>query len=234
MLLLLIFLVVFILVILSLILNPAAVSNLSPSNVQPNNLKDYSNLKQKIVALNEPKLEGPYQNINNYLTILANKYNSVNDKYNALTKISEQFSLIYSQTNNPKYRTIFPVLTKFAKENFPKQYNFGDFYSICQDPTCADGPQPVEILAITNDLKKTDLAPQVQTSLKTDILNAGYISTREEKNGKQMQFDAYYNAVLTITQYKSTSSGNKQVLEELHNFLGKYYPNELKIAENKN
>lgn len=195
--------------------------------VQDTGLKNYAQFKEKIIPLlpldNQDKLSKA-------ISALENKNNPNKVRFNALRVIEEVISSQYGKTNNHKYFTLLYDLDKFAKENFPKDYEAGiGFKSVCQDPKCADSPQPPEILQIIEEVKKSDLPLYVIDNVAGELKNTTYI----EKKYKQITFDSYYFDLAEIKNYldASPSASKTKIYIDFKKFLQQNFPSEFKDME---
>lgn len=195
------------------------------------NLKGYDIIKPKVLELSTADNVVSQRAVTN-LTILENNKASKSDQYKAISDIGVYFSILYGQTNDPKYKSIFPYLDKFAKENFGKLYDKADFYQICQDPTCADGPIPDEIAKIINDITlKSSYSEETKQQLISGLKDASYINKKE---GEQMIYDTYYNVLQNLHYFENKSTNptvDKQISAELEKFLESKYPKRLEESK---
>lgn len=200
------------------------------SSIIRSELKGYDSFKSEIIA-NSNYSEGTSNRIKSYLNILENSKTTEKEKYEALNNLSKIFSLIYSNTNDPKYRPIFDLMDTFAKNNFPKLYKESDHKILCMDPGCAESPQPKEILEIINKIKTSNLPERYKEGIEMELINAGYLPDKYSN----IKFDDYYSNLTFIKIYLDKSASKDTQIQEAHDklrdFLEKNYPKELEERE---
>lgn len=204
------------------------------STMQPTNttgLKGYTALEQKLKSLGKDQSIGTsnaYIRAVKRLNSLTDKNLSEKDKYQALSQAQVLLFILYSDTNNPKLYPTQKDFRDFAKENFPKLYNEKeDFLIGCVDSTCADSPQPPEILDIVNDIKSSTLSAHLQQNLTRYILNVGYMP----KNAVKARGSAYLIRVELINDAFGTPYGETNpISNKLKKFIKENYPEQYKEA----
>lgn len=202
------------------------------------NLKGYDSLKEKIYTLNSTN--GPqdgaiaYERIVPDLTILENNKKSSNDKYQTLLDIVSTIEKSYLYTNDPQYPSFIKTISDFSKENFPKEFNSGDFSYQCADPTCATTPVPKEVQDAIDQINQSNVDQRYKTTYIRNILNASYLPTKTED---QINYavGSYLVAVGVLKSNPVFSENNlgDSVYNQIRSYLEKTYPVELKKAESK-
>ena len=198
-------------------------------------LKNYDEIRQKIgVVLNDPKYSlnpNDKNRIISRLNILENKKSKPEEAYLATKEIALFLSSAYSDTNNPKYRELAQEVGDFAKINFAKQYNKNNFDLACQDSTCAENPQPQEILEIISDINNSDFPEYIKMSLTKDILNVGYLPDSLRQDKAQI----YLILIDDIVSYNSlsTSGAGERIHLKFSEYIQKEYPDELEQFKKK-
>lgn len=196
---------------------------------QKSGLIGYAQLQEKIKSLASDK---EIASSNYYLRALE-KVNAVSDKklsekdrYDSLAQARIFISTLYSNTNNTKLYPLQLDLRNFAKENFPKLYSQDkDFTVTCVDPTCAEIPQPPEILEIVEDLKASTLSAELKNDLTIHILNVGYLP----KSNTRLRAAAYIIMLDLIKDYFNiTKGGTHPIAEKMISYIMKNYPEEYK------
>ena len=185
-------------------------------------------LEQKIISTLANTSSGKNNEnsrILNKLTILEDAKVSQAEKYNALVSISSFLQGLYSQSNDPKlYNLINKDVLEYAKKNFPQYYNENYFVYSCQDPSCADSPQPPDILKIVVEIKASDFPTDVKQSLTQDLINTGYRS-KAENAGKRSQYKTISNMIRANNDF-SPNGQNIKISQEIDDFIKKSFPNE--------
>ncbi len=224
---------VFILIVVIIILGISIYwANNSNKTVSVSSLKGYSALKQKIsnLAKNEPELEQDalYQKTASYTQQIASS--SKKDSYDNTARGYDSLTSLYSITSNPKLVPIIKAYSLFAKENFPSEYKSSQFVYLCQDPTCAETPQPPEILKIIDEIKQSDFPKQVQKDTAQNLLTTGYLP----KANEEQKFNEYLFMVQALRNYGefSKSGENIKISDELYNFVKKAFPKNFESIKN--
>jgi len=232
----------FICLVLSILLLIGCIYYISSSNTSGNqtlttvgsNLKGYTEIKQEISNLLANAKTDMSSSIRSRIyqkfTILESKNSSPTQGYQAINQITIFISSTYSQTHNPQYRRIINDLDRFAKNNFSKQYNKNDFFTICQDSTCQDEPTPAQIVKIIDEINKSDMPDGVKNSLVLNLTNANYMT----KNNRYDKFIVYNFVANQLKSYSifSPSGANLTIANDLQNFLDVTYPQEKKTYSN--
>lgn len=199
-------------------------------------LKGYSELRPKIDSLLENPNVPPVMvsRVSLKYKTLEDNEKSSKDKYDATLAINFYLNSLYSDTNNPIFRPISEDLGNFAKLNFPTLYEKKMFDTVCQDKSCAESPQPKEILKIIDDIKKSNLPDELKKTTAQDLLNPGFLPNNK-RSGKVRVYFIILNTIKGFTtDYPSKEIQN--IYNELDNYLEKYFSSEyedVKIEYNK-
>lgn len=191
----------------------------------------YSDLKQKITTVASSESGAPnsgYSRMADYFTILEKENASAKEKYDALVSVFYFLGSEYSRTNNHEYYSLINEdVDNFAKDNFPQYYEKEYFRTSCQDPSCADSNQPVELKNILEVVEKSDFPSKVKETLTEDLVNTGYKSDETEKLGKAWQ----YMVIAEITRgndWYSNTGSNREVADLITKMVINNYPEEYK------
>lgn len=194
---------------------------------------DLSSIINKVSVLGKDKEVSSKSDYNNALKNLDNAKNeSISEKqrYNALAAASENLQSLYSYTNeHALYGLINKDLDDYAKETFPALYDEAYFSYPCQDPACAEQPQPYEIDKIINDLKASNLPDYMKDSYSQDLINNGYRSDTE-KYGKVAQY-LVIAADIRYATASSTTGVNIKIARDIQAYVKAKYPDVYKIYE---
>lgn len=206
--------------------------NNSSNKVSSSNLKGYSELKQKIsdFSKNNPTIaeDALYQKTVSYTEQIGSS--SVKDRYNNAVRGYDALTSLYSITSNSKFVPIIKQYVQFAKENFPSEYKPRQFVYLCQDPTCAEEPQPEEIVKIVDKIRGSDFPEQVQKSTVQNLLTTGYLP----KANRDQKFNEYIFITQAIRSYSdfSKTGANIKISDELYNFVKSAFTEEFNKARN--
>lgn len=150
------------------------------------------------------------------------------EKYKNLVAASEKVQLIYSTYNNKKlYKYINEDLASYAKGEFPDQYNANSFDYPCQDPSCAESEQPKEILAIVEDIKKSDIPQFYKDNFIRNLINTGYESGSHSKAWQYYATARSFEASSDL----SPSGANLVISNDIKAFLKSTYPEDFKLFQ---
>lgn len=231
-----VFFIVFLIVVLSAsILYIENYNSNTPSYKESvgSNLINYDPIRQKIGELvadkNNELNPTDRDRIIKRLSILEDKKMNSEDKYKAIQEIVLFLSSTYSDSNNSKYKKLALEIGEFVKVNFPNSYNKNSYSFACQDESCAEEPQPKEILDIVNDINNSDLPDYIKKSLAKDMLNTGYLPN--DKRNEKAKF--YFLDALDSLRYNdlSNSGAGEKIHDKLIAYLTKEYPKELEKLE---
>jgi hypothetical protein len=141
------------------------------------NLKGYAQLKQKFDALAATN-QNAYRTAMEQFNVLEDKKASAKTQYTALAKTAFYLSDDYAKLFNPKiYSLVNKDFAAFAKNNFGSYFKQNDFSIPCQDPTCAESPQPKDIINIINEIKAEPNIPDGdKNAMIGNLTNAGFIT----------------------------------------------------------
>ncbi|MBI3984483.1 MAG: hypothetical protein HY344_00880 [Candidatus Levybacteria bacterium] len=201
--------------------------NFSLNNqTEPEGLEGYNELNKQATTFVKENAPRSSQRISTQFGKIADKNLSDKEKYEATKLLFTDLIFVYADTNNPEAAKILDNIISFAKDNFPKEYNEEDdkLYYPCLDESCADSPQPPEILTIIEDIKESDLDPRLKESVIEDLTNTGYRSKDEAKT-KVYQYlliaeDLKENAP------KSPTNVNAELADKIIDFVKTQYPDE--------
>ena len=203
-------------------------------NTKPAALKNTSSLKGYDVIQNELALLGsdpsisdtaPFQSIVEQMPYLEDNSLNEKQKFDKIVIILDYLIDLTGITNNPKVYPMFDKLGIFSKENFPHYYKPGYFEYFCQDPSCAQHPQPKEIIQIIDEIKSSDIDATIKKTVARDLTNAGFI----EDKYKQQRFNSYIivaDEFYTSDSSFSPSNKAKLIGKELLDYLKISYPKE--------
>ena len=193
-------------------------------------LKGYSQLKTEVNNLfsDQTIAQSPaYTKFFTQLTTVENVNDSASNKYHSLTLAYRNLTEAYNQTNDHALYNLPQELNNFTKVNFPKLYKQNDFAKIyCADTTCADTPQPPEMLKVVDEINASNIPAPVKVTFVRDLTNAGYLS----KNNTQFKTFAYiivagaFNGSGALTK----AGLNEKLSQEILDYVQKTYPNEYK------
>lgn len=195
-------------------------------------LKEYESFKKSSILLgqdNEISSSNYYLRTLRKMNSLTDKKLSEKDKYIMLTQINAFIFALYSDTNNHKLYNFQKELRIFTKFNFPKFYNEKkDFFMTCVDSSCAETPQPPEILDLIKDIESSKLSEKDKIYLKSRLLNIGYMP----KNAIKSRAVSYIIMVGSINDAFNPTSPNtsNDISEKLKKYIKENYPAEFKKA----
>ena len=153
---------------------------------------------------------------------------SKKQKYDNLTSAENNLFDTYLMTKNNKVYTFNTKLNDFSKTNFPEYYKEGDFgLLVCYDSSCADSPQPQEILDIIDEINSSSL-PDEAKKLDSEILIVYTFATKDH-NQTIAKVNNYYFLAQSIkrsSEYEKAGI-NIKISDEIMNYLNKNYPKEL-------
>ncbi|MEK7551643.1 MAG: hypothetical protein AAB532_03515 [Patescibacteria group bacterium] len=196
---------------------------------QSSGLKGYTQLQVRIKSLASDKEIASsnyylraFEKINN---LSSNKLSN-KEKYESLVQARIFLSSLYSDTNKKSLYQIHKDLRGFAQNNFASYSNGkNDFPITCMDSSCADSPQPTEIINIVNDIKTSSISSRLKNDLIIHLQNVGYLP----KTNTKLKATAYLIMLDVMKDYYGiTKSGSNPIVNEYITFLGKYYPEEYK------
>lgn len=201
--------------------------NNNSSYFDGSDIKRFKSFKNKIVLLSN---ESRFKNNDTFLGLLKdlntvqNKKLSTEERYKAMEHSVGIIQIFYSDFNDPKLYDLVKEYNQIAKESFPKYYNSQKFSYPCQDSTCAETPQPEEILKIIEDIQSSDFPDQVKKTLSKDLENAGYLPNNE----RIIKASIYYSLAKMIEQNKDLSNkgDDKKIINKIISFLKAEYKNE--------
>lgn len=147
-----------------------------------------------------------------------------NKQYEAFLQDVSFLHGLYSYTNNPKLYSIQKDFIEFAKLNFPK-YKDNDFSYFCQDSTCAEDPQPKEILTLLTEIEESNILERDKEALIRDITNAGYLS---KKNTESKALTYLMIASLIKSSPEASNSAYKNIANKIENYIKTTYPDTVK------
>lgn len=120
--------------------------------------------------------------VDKYLAQLNDKKIPEKERYSALTNIVFHFAGTYSRVHDPKTRTyVSDTLKKFAKENFPEQYQESDFEIPCSDPECGRQITP-GFQTIIDMVQESKLPDYQKDTIILNLKTVGYTPVSDKFN----------------------------------------------------
>lgn len=200
------------------------------TNISNTNYSNYESTKQKITSLaqeNSLSATPDYGKVMFFFLKLEDKTLTEKDKYNNLVLAQDYLEILYSHTNNHKLYGLNSKLADFSKENFPNYYKKSDFAPIvCLDATCAQNPQPKEILQIIEEINSSNIPQVVKDSFVRSLINPGYMNDNM-LDSKVLNYMVASDGLKTSGAL--TKAGlNEKLSQELNSFLEKKYSGQYK------
>lgn len=192
--------------------------------------KDLNELNLSINNLKSSPYSGRGKIDEYFKNITVEKSESEKIKY--IEALFTEIVFNYSETNDPNYVKTLELIKSYISKNFPKYYSENkDTYNYpCIDPSCADTPQPKEILNIVEEIKKSDLPKELQTTLIMDLINTGYRSkTQNETKATQ-----YFLLAQDLKNNIDASKTKQNIIigDKLLNFIKNNFPTEYSQLSN--
>lgn len=189
-------------------------------------LTGYDPVKAKISALLSSKDMSPViaERIVKQVSFLENKNSKESERYQALISVNLLFNGLYSDTNDSQFREISKDLGTLAKDNFPKSYDSKEFETACQDSSCAQSPQPKEILKIIDDIKNSDMSDDIKQGSVQNLLNPGFLPDNL-RLAKVQNYSIELDNLQGNPEF-SPSGQTVKIANELYAYLKKTYPTE--------
>lgn len=190
-------------------------------------IKGYADLNEKIDSLSKDSTiaqDGQYLRMVEKFNDLG-ATNSYRQRFKDFQDAYQFLMGAYSYTNNPKLYPLAKDFLTFGQENFPKDFKKNDYPIFCLDPTCAENPQPKEILSIIDFLNSSDFPDYIKESTVNDIKNVGYLSDKDI-NSKVLSYLAIADNIKNDKH--SSSSANLEIAKRLQDYVINKYPAKLK------
>lgn len=190
-----------------------------------NALKGYVQLRTKLNALGLTN-NTLYAPLLAQFSIVENIGSTPASKYQALAQAAFLLSDVYTRNQNPQvYKFIVSDLSTFAKDNFKNYYKQADFAVTCDDSSCADSPQPKEILSVIVEINSlTTVSQGNKQGTITNLKNDMYFPSANASS----KASAYlYTAYLIRNDKEFTDAGvNNKIADEIEVFAKQAYPND--------
>lgn len=168
-----------IVVIVSIGLLLLAIYKIDKSKQAQVNLRGYDSIKQKMATVSNTTTKDPqYQKMLLKLNALESKNLSREEQYTLLEEAGGALNFAYASTNNHDLYILEKGLVDLIRSNFPEK-NFPASEPSCFDPVCAENPQPKEILAVIEEIKKSNVPEGLKDDNIRDLTNFGYLNKKD-------------------------------------------------------
>ena len=163
-----------------------------------------------------------------YLKQVDNRSLSEEERYAALQNLLFFFRTQYVQTHDPDIRNyVATTLNEYAKKNFPKQHEEGDFEIPCSDTKCGREITP-EFRGIMDKIQKSQLPSYKKDTILLNLKTLGYTPASDK-------FNSVMGLYVVIDQLISDGDpAASEAAEQLKQYLKVNYDEDYVSSEENN